>query len=179
MRRQGTVTGTTIEVHPPTYSWATAAGAASSIIGLVILAVCITVSVSTRTAHGYEPMPAGTTALACVMTLGGLILLLFRILHGDREELDGRVDAIVARLEVIDEKLNHVWGIAARTSIEAKPARTEQHAPRRRKRNRTAGAQTDAPVDGAKVINLPRQPSQRYTEALKRIAKKIVDDPDK
>jgi low affinity Fe/Cu permease len=117
------VTGTTIDTTTtPTYSWATAAGAMSSIAGLILLAVCIYASVTSRSAHGFAPVPAGVTALACVLVLVGVVLVLFRILHADRETLDARMDRLVERLEALDRKLNNVWGIAAVTSIESHPA---------------------------------------------------------
>lgn len=161
------MTSTTIETHTPTYSWATAAGAASSILGLVILAMCIAISASHRTAAGFAPIPYGTTALACCMTLGGLILLLFRILHGDRDEM-------MRRLEAVDQKLDNVWGIAAVSSIEAKPVSVpQQHTQRRGRRRKKAPGEIGA------ADNVVRLPNQRYTDALKRIAKKIADDPDR
>jgi hypothetical protein len=143
------VTGATIETTTtPTYSWATAAGAASSILGLVILAMCIAVSASHRTAAGFAPIPYGTTALACCMTLGGLILLLFRILHGDRDEM-------MRRLEAVDRKLDNVWGIAAVSSIEAKPV-PQQHTQRRgRRRAQNDPAENGGPTTTGKVVNEP------------------------
>lgn len=168
--------GTIIETTTPTYNWATAAGAVASISGLVALAVCISVSVANRTTHGYAPVPTGVTALAVVMTLGGLVLVLFRILHADREATDRRVDAIVERLEKIDEKLNQVWGIAARTSIEARPARTERHAPRqRRRRGQRGGDERDAesaPVPD-NVVPLSSQ-RQRAKDALRRLTERLT-----
>lgn len=137
------MTGATIETTTtPTYSWATAAGAVSSISGLIAMAVCIYASVFNRTAAGYAPIPNGVTALACAMTLGGLVLILFRILHADRDEM-------MRRLEAMDEKLNNVWGIAARSSIEAKPV--QQHTQRRGRRRK--GQEGDGTPTGGKVVN--------------------------
>ena len=123
------MSSSTTETNPPTYSWATPVGAVSSIGGLVTLAVCIAVSWDNRTEHGFAPMPAGATALACTMTICGLILCLFRILHTDRYEFGRRLDE---RLQAVDRKLDNVWGIAAKTSLEAVPARAA--APGRRRR---------------------------------------------
>lgn len=143
------MTGTTIETHTPTYHWATAAGAVSSITGLVILAMCIAISASHSTPAGYAPIPYGITALACVMTLGGLLLLLFRILHGDRDEM-------MRRLEAVDQKLDNVWGIAAVSSIETKPAHVQpRHTQRRGRRRKQAQDQTTEGTTSGEVTNLP------------------------
>lgn len=92
--------------NQPTYHWTAAAGAVASITGLVALAVCIAVSASHPTSHGYAAIPAGVSALASLMTLGGLVLLAFRILHADCDE-------IMRRLEAMDEKLDDAWEIQA------------------------------------------------------------------
>lgn len=159
------MTSTTIE-NPPTYSWAMAVGAVSSVIGLIVLAVCIYASVTGRTEQGFAPVPAGVSALACVMVIGGLVLCLFRILHADREELDVRMDRLVTKLEALDRKLNAVWGIAATTSIEAQPARTEQHTRRRGRRARKD--RRDAPAGEGTVV----PPSSLE---VRRAARRLLD----
>jgi hypothetical protein len=158
------VTSTTIETTTPTYSWTTAIGAVSSVLGLITMVVCIYASVSHRTEAGFAPIPNGLAALACAMTLGGLVLVLFRILHADREEM-------MLRLEVMDEKLNNVWGIAAKTSIEAKPVREQKHTQRRGRRRKQSGGE---PV-GDNVLPLR---SRRAADALRRLTEQIKGDQD-
>lgn len=171
------MTGTSgSETTTPTYGWATGTGAASSILGLILLAVCIYASATGATEHGFAPVPAGLTALACVLVLGGMVLVLFRILHADRETLDARMDKLVSRLEAMDRKLNNVWGIAAVTSIEAQPAhvRTDtdpkpKHTRRRgRRRNRAAGKEVAAD-------NVIPMRARRAADALRRLTEKLGD----
>lgn len=163
------MTSTTIETNTPTYSWATALGAFSSIAGLVVLAVCIAVSATHAGPDGFAPIPYGTTTLACCLTLGGLVLILFRILHADREE-------VMRRLEVMDEKLNNVWGIAARTSIEAKPVRGQQHTQRRsRRRPKAASGQGGDSADAKNVVPLR---ARRAKDALRRLSEHIKGEND-
>lgn len=159
------MTSATIETHPPTYSWTTVVGSLTSVGGLIIMAVCIYASVSHRTEAGFAPIPNGLAALACAMTLGGLVLVLFRILHADREEM-------MLRLEVMDEKLNNVWGIAAKTSIEAKPVREQKHT-QRRGRRRARKDQADAAGDNVVPLR-----SRRAADALRRLTERLKDDPN-
>lgn len=142
------MTGTTIETKPPTYGWTAALGAGSSITGLIVMVVCIYASVTHRTAAGYAPIPNGVSALSCAMTLGGLVLVLFRILHADRDEM-------MRRLEEVDRKLDNVWGIAAVSSIEAKPAHVQQPSARQRRRRARKDPVDGDPTNGGKVVNEP------------------------
>jgi hypothetical protein len=179
------MSSSTTETNPPTYSWATPVGAVSSIGGLVTLAVCIAVSWDNRTEHGFAPMPAGATALACTMTICGLILCLFRILHTDRYEFGRRLDE---RLQAVDRKLDNVWGIAAKTSLEAVPARAAQAS---RDRNRGRGRRGRRPQDdgdadaeggpGAVVHQLHRRedgadrlPSPDVLRQARELAAKVI-----
>jgi hypothetical protein len=159
------VTGTTIETHTPTYAWTTTVGAASSIAGLIIMAVCIYASLTRGTEAGYAPIPNGLTALACAMTLGGLVMVLFRILHADREEM-------MRRLEAVDEKLDNVWGIAAMSSIEAKPAHVQQHTQRRGRRRKKAG---EVGAGGENVIPMR---ARRAADALRRLTEHVKGETD-
>lgn len=162
------MTGAAIESHTPTYGWTTTVGAVSSIIGLIVMAVCIYASVTRGTEAGYAPIPNGVTALACAMTLGGLVMVLFRILHADREEM-------MRRLEAVDEKLNHVWGIAAKTSIEARPVREQKHTQRRGRRRKDRRPGDAAP--GAVGENVIPMRARGAAEALRRLTERIEDQP--
>lgn len=164
------MTSTTIE-NVPTYKWTAAVGAVSSIIGLIAMVVCIYASVSQSTEAGFAPIPNGVTALACAMTLGGLVLILFRILHADRDEM-------MRRLEELDSKLNNVWGIAATSSIETKPFHpqtekaAQQHTQRRGRRRGKSGGE----VAGDNVVPMLSPETKR---AARGLAARFVRDQQK
>lgn len=166
------MTGVTIETATPTYHWATAAGAASSISGLVALAVCIAVSATNPTPAGFAPIPYGISTLACVMTLGGLILLLFRILHADRDEM-------MRQLEAVDQKLDNVWGIAAVSSIETKPFHPQSEKTAQQKHTQRRGRRKHRrEVDAAAGENVIPLRARRAADALRRLTEQIKDEPN-
>jgi hypothetical protein len=164
------VTSATIETTTPTYSWTTVVGSLTSVGGLIIMAVCIYASVSHRTEAGFAPIPNGLAALACAMTLGGLVLVLFRILHADREEM-------MRRLEVMDKKLNNVWGIAATTSLEAQPFHPQTEKPAQQKHTQRRGRRRRNRLDDAEsasAASVSQLPSADVLREVRGLAKRVI-----
>lgn len=160
--------------------------------GLGILGLAVLFSNS----HG-RPLTAGTVAwltLTAVLILGGLQCARWGFSSArssdTAREFGEDLFSVMSRLDDLAEKVDELTALtaqviheshAAAEAVEApaepeqKPA--QQHAPRqRRRRNRRESAEATGATDN--VVRLPTT-DQRYTDALRRIAKKIVDDPDK
>lgn len=155
----------------------------------------LTVVFSTAYRSPMTVGPIAWLALSVTLTIGGLLGACFAFAEQRRErsraafatELhalesatketsnETRLDlaTLAGATRVLTNRQEQMIDLLAHASLEQAPPKARRPARPRRRRHHSGAEGTAGAAD-----NVVQLPSQRYTNALKRIAKKIVDDQD-